>query len=90
MTRLVNKIKIYITDKFIALGVIRGNIKYDKFIILSDYRSGSNLLMNLIKSHPQALCYSELFYGKKYFGQAKYMENRKPTVKPFLLEKNFL
>lgn len=67
MITLLKKIKYFIYDQLVQVKVIKGQNDYEKFIILSDYRSGSNLLMNLLKSHPNALCYSELFYGKKIF-----------------------
>ncbi len=37
------------------------NINYKKFIIISTQRSGTNLLVNLLRSHSNVLCYSELF-----------------------------
>jgi|GEM_PF-2378049 len=36
--------------------------EYRKFIILSTQRSGSSYLSNLLQSHPQVVCYSELFH----------------------------
>jgi LPS sulfotransferase NodH len=71
MMLLLKKLIDYIKDYLISLSLIKGQNDYTKFIILSDYRSGSNLLMNLIKSHPNAHCYSELFYGKKIFWASK-------------------
>ncbi len=87
MSQIINKIKSYIKDKFIAYGVSEGQNDYTKFIILSDYRSGSNLLMNLIKSHPNAHCYSELFYGKKIFWASKVYGKSEANSKALYLRK---
>lgn len=36
--------------------------EYRRFIILSTQRSGSSYLSNLLQSHPEIVCYSELFH----------------------------
>ncbi len=54
-------------DFMVKSGLSKGNTSYQKFIIFSEYRSGSNLIMNLLKSHPNVVCYSEVFFVKKMF-----------------------
>lgn len=61
--RLINFFK----DRMAVFFPLFGQKNYTKFIILSDYRTGSNFLMNLLKSHKNAHCYSELFFSKKIF-----------------------
>lgn len=62
-----NRISNYLSDQMIQAKITAGQKEYQKFIILSDYRSGSNFLMNLLKSHKNAHCYSELFFSRKIF-----------------------
>ena len=61
------RIRNYLSDQLIQANFSKGQINYQKFILLCDYRSGSNLLMNLLKSHKNAHCYSELFFSSKIF-----------------------
>ncbi len=76
------------------MGLARGRVDYQRFVIFSNYRCGSNFLMNLLKSHPQAVCYSEIFYldriywaskvyGKKVF-DSKLLEERDADEVAFL------
>lgn len=40
---------------------LTGDINYRKFIIISDSRTGSTLLMQLLNSHPNIIAKGELF-----------------------------
>lgn len=44
-----------------CLVALRGSKKYDKFLILSRSRTGSNLLRSLLSSHPDVICLGEIF-----------------------------
>jgi hypothetical protein len=54
-------------EKAVQFGLSKGNTNYQKLIIFSNYRCGSNFLMNLIKSHAAAVCYSEVFFSDRTF-----------------------
>ncbi len=45
-----------------------GNRNYRKFVIVSDSRTGSTLLMQLLKIHPEIICFGEEF--KKLNGKS--------------------
>ena len=56
--------KIY--GKFLEVGNrhinrVIGNINYKKFVIISDARTGSTLLMGLLNSHPEIIAEGEIF-----------------------------
>lgn len=61
----IDKLKIYGVRHFRKLafdvGVIRGHSDYERFIILSSGRTGSNLLRSLLNSHSQIITFGELF-----------------------------
>jgi LPS sulfotransferase NodH len=44
-----------------------GDKNYRKFVIISDSRTGSTLLMQLLNSHPEILCFGEEFKNLKIF-----------------------
>ena len=46
-------------------GIRTGTDDYVRYVIISRQRSGSNLLYNALKSHPQIICFNELFGWKK-------------------------
>ena len=52
------KIKSYLSNKRDA---IFGNTDYDKFVIVTRSRTGSNLLKSLLNSHPEIIAEGELF-----------------------------
>ena len=44
-----------------------GYKNYKKFVIVSDSRTGSTLLMQLLNSHPEILCFGEEFKNLRAF-----------------------
>ena len=58
-------------EKAVRLGLKKGQTDYQKFIIFSNYRCGSNFLMNLLKSHRNVVCYSEIFFLDRIFWASK-------------------
>jgi len=46
---------------------MKGDNQYQKYIILAWYRTGSNLIVNLLSSHPSIIAYSELFHPPEIF-----------------------
>jgi hypothetical protein len=63
----VYRLKEYIADILVKKNILSGTRDYQKFIILGWYRTGSNFLATSINSHPNVICYSELFFPKKIF-----------------------
>lgn len=58
-------------EKAVRWGLEKGRQDYQKFIIFSNYRCGSNYLMNLLKSHENVVCYSEVFFLDRIFWASK-------------------
>jgi hypothetical protein len=58
-------------EKAVHFGLSKGNTNYQKFVIFSNYGCGSSFLMNLIKSHDAAVCYSEVFFSDRIFWASK-------------------
>ena len=53
------------------------NTGYQKFVILTHARSGSSLMVQLLKSHPEILCFGELFVNKRIgFNQEGFDQNQ--------------
>lgn len=68
-----SRLSDWIGEFLISKGLLKGSKNYQKFIILNDYRTGSNFLMNLLKAHPKVICYSEvLFHNKIFWGYKIY------------------
>ena len=65
------KLNRLINEKSVRLGLKKGQTDYQKFIIFSNYRCGSNFLMNLLKSHRNVVCYSEVFFLDRIFWASK-------------------
>lgn len=65
-------LKILATD----LGFFNSNKNYNKFIVLSQARTGSNFLLSLLDSHEQVITYGELFVKSDCIGwhRLKYNE----------------
>jgi LPS sulfotransferase NodH len=57
----VRRARDYIEDRAVRRGWRRGWREYRRFVVLSHYRSGSNLFLSLLRSHPNVVCHSELF-----------------------------
>lgn len=52
------------------------NFTYQKFVILTHARSGSSLMVQLLKSHPEVLCFGELFVnGRIGFNEEGFDQN---------------
>ena len=57
----IKRFKSVVTDVLLEQNILRGNLDYTKFIILGRSRTGSNLLVNLLQSHPRIRVFYELF-----------------------------
>jgi hypothetical protein len=66
-----DKIGRLVNEKAVRTGVARGQKDYQKFVIFSNYRCGSNYLMNLLKSHMNVVCFSEVFYLDRIYWASK-------------------
>lgn len=53
--------KVFHKDHFFNPLNQGNNTSYKKFIIISTQRSGTNLLVNLLRSHSNVVCYTEIF-----------------------------
>lgn len=65
----------YFKKALVEKGLARGTREYKQFIIVSDIRSGSTMLGSYLSSHPEAVCFFELFHNFKQsipFGQRGY------------------
>lgn len=55
---------------------VGNNLNYKKFIIIGHQRCGSTYLVNLLRSHPQIVCYGEIFYNTfVYWKKHSFSEN---------------
>jgi len=66
-----DKISRLINEKVVRVGLTKGHNDYQKFVIFSNYRCGSNYLMNLLKSHSNVVCFSEVFYLDQIYWASK-------------------
>jgi LPS sulfotransferase NodH len=57
----VKRYQIRIDDWLLAKKVVVGQQGYQKFVILTRARTGSNFLVSLLQSHPQIRAFEELF-----------------------------
>ncbi|HOU98651.1 MAG TPA: Stf0 family sulfotransferase [Bacteroidales bacterium] len=53
--------KVFHKDHFFNPLNQGNNTSYRKFIVISTQRSGTNLLVNLLRSHSNVVCYTEIF-----------------------------
>jgi LPS sulfotransferase NodH len=60
INKKIEKLKLYLSKK---LDYVLANNKYEKFILISHARSGSNLVINAFKSHPHLEVAHEIFAG---------------------------
>ncbi len=60
--RFLNKIGDYFYQK----RVLPGNRHYTKFIILGTGRTGSNMLVSALNTHPNGIVYGEIFNNTRY------------------------
>lgn len=63
----INNIKIYGNREINYPNIFGENINYKKFFILCEERAGSSFLINLLQSHPNIVCYQELFSEDKCY-----------------------
>ncbi|NET44527.1 sulfotransferase [Okeania sp. SIO2B3] len=76
----IQRFKIRLDDWFLAKEIIKGQDKYQKFIVLTRARTGSNFLMSLLQSHPKIRAFEEVFTEQKrkiHWGYAKYPRSSK-------------
>jgi LPS sulfotransferase NodH len=67
------KLRRWLADRMVRAGLQRGRRDYLRFLVLGWYRSGSNLLISSLGSHPDIVAYSELFAGPRiYWGTRVY------------------
>lgn len=57
----------YVSDQAVRGGIKKGTSDYQNFVILGWYRTGSNFLVSALNSHPEAVAFSELFFGQRIF-----------------------
>jgi len=82
-----DKIGRLINEKAVSSGVVKGHKDYQKFVIFSNYRCGSNYLMNLLKSHMNVVCFSEVFYLDRIFWASK-IYGRKENDSRLMIERD--
>ncbi len=57
----------WVFDRAVRAGLKKGTSDYQRFVILGWYRTGSNFLVSALNSHPEAVAFSELFFGQRIF-----------------------
>ncbi|MGB3509298.1 MAG: sulfotransferase [Microcoleaceae cyanobacterium] len=71
----IQRFKVRLNDWLLAKEIVKGQDKYQKFLVLTRARTGSNFLMSLLQSHPQIRAFEEIFTRQKRkinWGYAKY------------------
>lgn len=71
----IQRFKIRLDDWLLAKEIVKGQDKYQKFIVLTRARSSSNFLISLLQSHPRIRAFGEIFPRRKkqiYWGYPKY------------------
>jgi len=61
----IKRFKSVIEDKCLDQNLIKGHQNYQKFVVLARPRTGSNLLVSLLQSHPNLRLFYELFNESK-------------------------
>lgn len=61
LSSLKSKYSFFLDKKSKIKNSIFGNLDYKKFVIISDSRTGSTLLMNFLNSHPEIIAKGEIF-----------------------------
>ena len=57
----IKRLKSVVEDKMLSQHLIQGHQDYQKFVVLARPRTGSNLLVSLLQSHPNLRLFYELF-----------------------------
>lgn len=71
----IQRFKVRLDDWLLAKQIVKGQDKYQKFIVLTRARSGSNFLISLLQSHPSIRAFEEIFPRKEtkiHWGYAQY------------------
>ncbi|MGB3693014.1 MAG: hypothetical protein WBG70_20955 [Spirulinaceae cyanobacterium] len=77
----IQRFKVRLDDWLLAKKLLPDQDKYQKFIVLTRARTGSNFLMSLLQSHPGIRAFEEIFPKKEtklHWGYANYP--RSPEV----------
>lgn len=70
MIKLFKKILDLLDYVFFSL--VSPTVKAERFVIITNARSGSNLLVSLLNKHPSIICHSEIYSREAIFLAAKY------------------
>ncbi len=71
----IQRFKVRLDDWLLAKKIVKGQDNYQKFIVLTRARTGSNFLVSLLQSHPSIRAFEEIFPKKEtkiHWGYAKY------------------
>ena len=71
----IRRFEIRLDDWLLEKQIVKGKDSYQKFIVLTRARTGSNFLMSLLQSHPSIRAFEEIFSRKEtkiHWGYAKY------------------
>jgi len=73
----IQRFKVRLDDWLLAKKIVKGQDKYQKFIVLTRARTGSNFLVTLLQSHPSIRAFEEIFPNTKkerkiHWGYVKY------------------
>lgn len=71
----IQRFKVRLDDWLLAKEIVKGQDKYQKFLVLTRARTGSNFLISLLQSHPEIRAFEEIFTRQKRkinWGYAKY------------------
>lgn len=77
LLRKFRRLNIMTTDTLQEKGIIKSHNQYQKFLVVSRGRSGSNFFMNLLQSHPNIRGFGELFpkqINRIYWGYPDWVE----------------
>jgi LPS sulfotransferase NodH len=64
---VIERAASWLADRAVRLGVWPGREDYRRFVVLAAYRTGSNFLLSLLRSHPSVVCFSEVFAPPKIY-----------------------
>lgn len=88
-----NEIKDVLKDRAFSIGqwvvehsFFPNNKNYNKFVIVCNPRSGSNMLTSLLNSHPHVICFSEVFHQSMTTVDFHYPGYRKKSVDPKIVD----
>lgn len=61
----IKRFKVRLDDWLLEKQIVKGQDNYQKFIVLTRARTGSNFLMSLLQSHPSIRAFEEIFSRKE-------------------------